>query len=316
MALLAAGLVGLGAGAPSLLGSLAIAADKTNNATWIPVPDALMAGMFTVTTWTSSYAGLRLFDMGVLVGLLGVGLVVIAHAFGWALLRARGSADAAGLLAGAVAAVGLMAGISQVVPVMVEKTLLFSLVFFLPLLGATLAALPLAWRSVLVAVVLLLQVPGLVTVFAAARHGEDWAGLATALGRESGSTGWPVVVRSGFDAVSIERYAPPGSPARPLVAILPRIGTRLNQLVAERMSGARPVSEQAAPAGLCARLADRAGAAPSGVLLVDRRNPVLERERVPATALLAASGGRLAGETTVGSLIIQRWPGVCAPRHG
>ncbi len=302
-----AGLLGLVAGAPALLSILSIAGDATNNASWIPVPDWFLAGLFMTTTWTSSYPALHAYGDYIALQGFGLGVLVIAVTVAMAARLLRQHADSAGLLAASIAAIVLMTAISQRVPVMVEKTLLFSLVFFLPLLGAAIAALPRAGAALLAGVVVVLQMPGLCMAYAPARHGEDWPGLSATLQPLVAETGWAVVVRSAFDGAALERYMPPASPARPLVSITPRIGAALNRVVASRMTGAVPVSEHASVAELCAVLGNR-----RGVFLIDRRNPVLDTQRAPATALLTAAGGHLEAEPMVGSLILQRWPGVCA----
>ncbi len=254
-----------------------------------------------VSSTVGRCSGAELIPIGI-----AAGLMVIASAVGWGMLKAQASADAAGMLAGMVSAILLLHGVSQFVPVLVERTLLFSLVFFVPLLGATLAAVPVPGRTALLVTVLGLQMPALATVLGPGRHEQDWSALATKLQQEVAATGWPVVVLCGFEAVSLERYLPPGDPARPAVSITPDLGARLVEGATRLMSDAVPLPQNTDAAALCGILGHQ-----DGVLLVLRASPLLSDMRFAANRVLTAAGGTPHGETNLGNLGFERWRGVC-----
>jgi hypothetical protein len=199
-----------------------------------------------------------------------------------------------------------MVGISQFKPIMTEGTLLFALVFFIPLQGATLAISRPGTRLVLLALITAAQAPGLLQVYAPLRHGEDWPALAAQLSADAAATGWPIIVRGGFEAVSVGRYLPAISPGPRIVAISPKIGAQLNDAVAKAMSSAIVLPLNATLASLCTAMGTRGGA-----LLVLRQN-VADVFQPEIALLLTAAGGTLAGKASFGSLKYERWPGVCA----
>jgi len=267
-ALVAAGLGALVLAAPLLLAIAGIAGDKANNAAWIPVPDGLNSALIALSVYALPFGTFHIVPLALVPIGIAAGLMVIASAVGWGMLKAQASADAAGMLAGMASAILLLHGVSQFVPVLVERTLLFSLVFFVPLLGAALAAVPVPRRTALLVTVLGLQMPALATVLGPGRHEQDWSALATKLQQEVAATGWPVVVLCGFEAVSLERYLPPGDPARPAVSITPDLGARLVEGATRLMSDAVPLPQNTDAATLCSILGHQ-----DGVLLVLRASP-------------------------------------------
>jgi mannosyltransferase len=309
--LAAAAAAGLLLSLPSLLQIMAVTADKANNAGWIPAPDAYAATILTVATWTSTLDGIRLLPAPLPLAALAAGFVVVTYALVWAAGQMRRSADMAGLLTATILSVVVLAGISQFVPVFVDKTLLFSLVFFIPMLGCALAALPRAAVPALLVPVLVLQAPGLLTLCAATRHGDDWVGATAAIESEAARTDTAVALRSAFDAIALERYTQGPTAVRASVLIAPRLGTALNEEMARRLTHAVPISQQAPPASLCALLGRH-----QQLLLVDRDNAIMNAERHAATALLMSAGGVETGESYTGKLIIQHWRGVCAAPAG
>lgn len=306
-ALALAGLGALALGAPSLYAMVTIAADSANNAAWIPAPDALFGTAMVVGALAAPLAGLRSLPVGLgLLGFaLGAGLVLatLAHA-AW---HARRDPTRAGMLAGFVTGTILMASVSQVRPIMVEHTLLFLLIFFLPLLGATLAAAPTPGRVALLAALALSGAPAAVTLAAPTRHGEDWPSAAMMVSRLSNTRNWPVIVSGGFDALSLDRMLTDSDPARPTIAITPPIGGRLNDEVAQSLTSAQPLAPGTPPNQLCAALH-----AHSGVVLVLHHSVTLATWRPQVAAMLGAAGGHPDGSTRFGSIEVERWPGVCS----
>lgn len=311
--LAALGLAGAGAlavGLPQLLAMRAVVADGANNASWIPVPDAVMTLQVALSVFAVPLQGIRPLPGGAVLAAFAAAAAVSGLALGWGVWHARRNADAAGMVAAVLVAVGGLYGVSQVVPVLLERTLLFSLVMFVPLLGGALASVAPPVRIGALALLLLVQAPGWAAVFGPARHGEDWAGFAALARREVAQSGWPVVAMGGFEAVSLDRYLPPGDPARPAVSITPTTGARLTEPVTRLMAGAVPIPQGADGAALC-RALDGAGRGAGGVLLVVRHSAVLpEMEAAVATMLRSAGGTRAATaepDPAGGGLALQRW---------
>jgi hypothetical protein len=138
------------------------------------------------------------------------------------------------------------------------------------------------------------------------QHGQDWSALAAVLQRDVERTGWPIVVAGGFNAVSVERYLPVGSPARPRLSITPELGGRLSEAVARLATGAAPLSFDTDAAALC-----RALGWPGGVLLLMRDSPPHPPMHPVISRLLTQVGGVSAGETVLAKLAVERWPGAC-----
>lgn len=322
--LFGAGLLGLLVAAPALLSASTLAGDGANNASWIPVPDTTMSIVVVLSVLVAPMKGLRLLPVEMGLTFLGIGFIIVVTVAGWGTRRALRSVEVGFYLTGLVAAVALMVGVSQTTPVLLERTLLFTLAFFLPLLGAMLAAMPGSLRSLMLALLLVIWFPGLLPVFEPLRHGEDWPRFGADLQAEAAATGWPVIVRGGFEAWALDHALPADSPARVRVTMTPAIGTALNDEVSRHL-GATPLSMRASPAELCAALGHSGGA-----ILVLRRDILLPMAKRRIGALLSAAGGIMdggtAGSETVkdgilandgndgaaSSLSYQRWPGVCA----
>ncbi len=306
LALAAANLAAAIVNLPTFAMMASIAADTANNAHIVPA-DAITTGLIVLMTWASPGFPLRAFPAEVGMVSIVCGLVAVCAGAAWALVRMRRDPEVTALAAGAVAAVGLLTGISQVTPILVDRTLLFSLALFLPLLGGAFAAAPLPVRALLGGAVLCAQLPALALAYAPARNGgQDWRALAAAVQYEAAATGWPVIVRHGLDVVALEHYLPPGAPGRPAVALSPPIGARLSERVTTVMTGATPLDEAGPPSALCSLIGESGGA-----LLV--YTTFTEQDRMPARALLAAAGGHNVGGARFGPLFLERWPGACMP---
>jgi len=314
--LFGAGLLGALVAAPALLSAAMLAGDDANNASWITVPDATLASVIVLFVLVS-LKGLNQMPIGLGLTFFTLGGLVVAAAMRWAARRAVRDLNAWFYLTGLVAALALMVGISQVKPVLIERTLLFTLVFFLPLLGSMLAAMPGSRRNAVLAVLLVIGFPGLLRVFEPLRLGEDWPRLGAGLQAEVSATGWPVIAYGGFEAVALDDTLPADSPARVRVTMTSAVGTGLNDEVS-RYLGATPVSMRANPVELCEALGH-----PDGAILVLRKD-VLSPMKLRIGELLAAAGGTMDGGTahseavqnetwasTGDALSYQRWPGVC-----
>ncbi len=306
--LAAAGMGALALALPALLAILEVAGDPLNNAAWIVAPGWEMSWVLTLSVLAAPLDGLQVVPAPLIGGCVVFGALSLGFALRWAVRQARADADAAGMLAGLLLALALLIGLSQAVPILLERTLMFSLVFFVPLLGAALAAMPAPMRAAMLAVVALAQAPGLALVLGGDLHGQDWREVAAVLHREAVRTGWPVMVAGGFDAAAVERYLPAGDPARPVVSITPALGGRVSEAFARLATGAEPLPQGMDGDALCRLLGQ-----PGGVLLLVRdasprppMHPVISR-------LLTEAGGMPDGATVLGNLEVERWPGVC--RH-
>lgn len=300
------GLAALVLAGPSILAALELASDGANNASWIPSPDWTSSLVLILSVLAVPLKGIVIMPAFLIGGLVVLGLLVIGSASRWVVRNAKANADAAGLLAGLLFALLLLAGLSQVVPILLERTAMFSLVFFVPLLAAALAALSLPLRAVVLAAAFAAQAPGLVLALGADQHGQKWSSLAAVLQRDVERTGWPVVVAGGFDAVSVERYLPVGSPARPRVSITPELGGRLSEAVARLATGAAPLPFDTDAVTLCRTLGW-----PGGVLLLVRDSPPHPPMHPVISRLLTEAGGLSTGEIVLEKLAVERWPGAC-----
>ena len=307
----AAGMGALIVAAPALLVAAAVAADPGNNAGWIPVPDWALAVQVTLAVYAVPLAGIRglpapLVLGGFLTAALIVGVVVVRAA-----RHAPSRTDAVAMLAAVGAAVLTLYGVSQVVPIMIERTLLFSLVFFLPLLGVTLAGMPVWARGTMLAAMLAVQAPGLAKVYGPARHGQDWRGIAAELQHDVAQTGWPVVVVSGFEAIAIDRYLPVGDPARPSLSVTPNVGARLDAAMARLATSAAPIPQDSTGAGFCTALQSAGAGGRGGVLLVRFLSATSPAMTVALDRQLTEAGGTVAMSTERGAVTIQQWRGAC-----
>ncbi len=302
-----AGFSALAFATPSLIAGMALVDSGANSASWIAPPGWEMSSALVLSVLAVPLKGMMTLPVP-LIGLWVIlGTVVIGSAIGWGLRHAKSSADAAGMLAGLLSALVLLIGLSQAVPILLERTLLFSLVFFVPLMAAALAAMSISVRLAILAAVVLGQAPGLAVVLSTGQNGQGWQALAVTLQQDAMETGWPVVVEVGLDAAAIERYLPPGNPARPRIAITPQLGAKLSEGVARLATSAIPLPLEADSATFC-----RALGQPGGVLLVVHdTSPDSPRHSI-ASRLLNAAGGVLEKRVMLDRPAVERWSGVCS----
>lgn len=304
LALIASALAAAILNVPTFATMATIAADKANNAHVLP-SDITTMTVSVLTIWASPGFPLQGFPLELGMMIFGFGLVVIGAGAGWALVTLRRQPETAALAAGAIAAVALFAGVSQITPILVDRTLLFSLALFLPLLGGALAVASASARALLGAVVLCAQLPALALAYAPARNGgQDWRALAADLKHEALATGWPVIVRHGVNVLAIEHYLTGGA-GRPAVSLTPSKGARLSERMTRVMTAATPLDEEASPSELCSLVGAHGGA-----LLIYTKFG--RQEGATAEALLAAAGGHLDMNKHIGPIVLQRWPGTCS----
>jgi hypothetical protein len=202
LAFAAAGLLALGLSAWWLRLAVGIAADSENAVSWIRRPG--LADCFTVFSRVLAAPLLQRLEP-VAVGLNGA-LLVSAAVMAWR----RRDARALGLLAGLAAGAGLLVAASQMTPVLLVRTALFTLVFALPLYGWALARIRPRWLGLAVAVVALaLQVRSVSNHYMVdalgGRNGEDWASALRGI-EAAMAPGERVVVIGSFEAVVARHY--------------------------------------------------------------------------------------------------------------
>ena len=294
------------AAAPTIIGMQAVALTNANDLGWIPVPGPVLATQYMLSVLGAPVLGwYRLPDWLLPLG-VGGALMFVAGVLGWGAARAVRDPCAAGLMVGLVAAVGLYCGLSQIRPFMLERTLLFTLLFFVPLCGALLAAVPAPVRVVLAAVILLLQGPGVAAVFVPVRQDEDWRALAAAVSAEAVRTAAPVVVLGGFETLALQRYQAEGAPGQPRVTLLTEGRPSMAERLVRQYGSAAVLPQDAAPDAFCAALGGSRTA-----LLVLRERPGLEADGAAASGLPTAAGGTPAGAWQSGRLVMRRWQGLC-----
>ena len=172
LAFAAAGLLALGLSAWWLRLAVAIATDLGNAVSWIPLPSFAHC----YETFSRVLAAPLLQRLEPLAVALHGGLLLFAAVVAWR----RHDARALGLLAGLAAGGGLLVAASQVTPVLLVRTALFTLAFALPLYGWALARIRPRWLGFAVAVLALaLQIRSVsnhyVVDAAQGRNGENWA---------------------------------------------------------------------------------------------------------------------------------------------
>ena len=202
LAFAAAGLLAFALSAWWLRLAVGIAADGDNAVSWIRRPG--LADSYAVFSRVLAAPLLQRLEP-VAVGLNGA-LLLFAAVLAWR----RRDARALGLLAGLAAGAGLLVAASQVTPVLLVRTALFTLAFALPLYGWSLAGMRPRWLGLAVAaVVLALQVRSVSNHYSVdamgGRNGENWAsalrGIEAAI-----APGERVVIVGGFEAVLAEHY--------------------------------------------------------------------------------------------------------------
>jgi hypothetical protein len=226
--------------------ALRIATDPSGGAVdWIPHPDlATSAGIVL-----DMLGGYHLGRLKPLVAVLALGGV----AAGAVLAVRRRRPEALGLLAAFLFGIAALHGISQVKPVLLDRTALVLLVFALPLLAfASTAMRPRAVGIALAAALLVLSLRGALTrAEAFAREGfrEDWRSAVAALAGRA-APGDLVVLTNPTDAGALPFHAPGlAEQLRLRVVVVP--GQRLGEVLLTHLPYARAIG----PSVLCGEAA-------------------------------------------------------------
>jgi hypothetical protein len=221
--------------------AVAMAAEPAGPLDWIAPPDLAWTGSILVDL----LGGFHLGRLKALVAVIAGGALVLAAV----LAVRRRSPHAVGLLAGFVFGVAALHGISQVKPILLDRTALFLLVFALPLIAFALTSLrPRLVGAALAAVLLLLSARGALTraeAFAAEGFREDWRGAVAALARAA-QPGDLVVLTNPPDSGALPFHAPGLAERLRLRAVVVE-GDRLGAALMARLPHAAPVR----PAELC-----------------------------------------------------------------
>jgi hypothetical protein len=222
---------------------------------WLKAPDLAEALVVLGNVLGALYLNL-------LWGLAALICLLLLTAAGWMALRRR-QAEALGLIAGLATGAAALIGMSQLSPVMLDRTALFLLVFALPLYGFALARMlrpgrGLFWPALaLGALLLALHARGAANrhaVMAEQGHREGWREAVAALERRI-RPGEPVLVLGAYEVAAIPHYAPrllTASP--PPLRGLPGREGRLGVMIMDGLAYAAPFDA----AELC-RLSARAG---------------------------------------------------------
>ena len=252
LAFTVAGVVALALSAWWLRLAAAIATDPDNALFWIRKPT--FADGFTIFSRVLAAPLLHRLEP-VAVALHG-GLLLFAAVAAWR----RRDARALGLLAGLATGAGLLVAASQVTPVLLVRTALFTLAFALPLYGWSLARMRPRWLGLAAAAaVLVLQVRSVSNHYAidalGGRNGESWEpalhGVEAAM-----APGERLVLVGSFEAIMAKHHA--GERVRssgPFLVVPPDGTPRVNVEVAQRLPGVEVVAPDAlasteGPAGL------------------------------------------------------------------
>jgi hypothetical protein len=328
---LAAGAAGLVLGAPALLLAADVAAAGDIAVAWIARPSPDYAAWVVRRLLLAPFLDPLATPLGpaaMVAGALSLGAVLLGAlaACRW-LPQRRSRAEAIGLLAALGATLLGFYAVSQARPILLERTLLFTLALTTPLLGAGLAA---VWRgggggggrrrrpwlaAALAAAALAPQLPGLVSQYARRSHGgEDWRAAAAHI-VDAAAPHEAVLVLGHFETVGMEFYLAraggAGLPVRPVLGAErdPLAAATVEHLTRAGAAGA--VRDGMGAAALCAALPEGA----AGLWVVSRPDGVYPGFRRGVAAMLREAGGAtLLAERVFDALPAQHWsaPARCA----
>ncbi len=205
--------------------AIAIAGDPGAAINWIERPGPAEAAALMTDVLGGYYLGRLKFVAGGAMAVLVLAAAVMA-------VRRR-SAEALGLAAGFALNFAALYGLSQVKPMLLDRTALVLLVFALPLVGYVLAGLRPRALGIALGVLLVAMALRGATVrageFARTGFGEDWRGAVAALARQA-APGDLVILLNPPDAGAVPYYAPGLADrvrVRPIVAPVDRMGAEL-----------------------------------------------------------------------------------------
>lgn len=287
----------MGLSAPWLLVVAGIAGDSDSAIAWIAPPDfreALRIGTVVLLGHSLPVAG----------PFVAGGMVLLA---GYAVVKAPADqrAELLGNAAAFVFAILTLYGVSQFVPVLLERTALFLLLFALPLVAHALSVLrPRALAFAILGGLVMSQI-------VAMRHREanqispelreDWRGAVAAL---SGRVrpGDMVVVLGGFEVGALPHYMPERADSVTIRGVA-AAGDRLAVVVLEHLARARPFR--------LAELCELPGPRQDGLWSMGRRN-FSDPDRAEFHRGLESLGSR-GSEEAFGLIALRRWSPVHCP---
>jgi hypothetical protein len=238
--LAAMGLVILAGSAWWLLTAIRMTMEPDFVMSWLDTPDLAESLVVLGNVLGALYLN-RFWGLAALLCLLLLG------AAGWMAYRQL-QAEALGLLAGLCTGAAALIGMSQISPVMLDRTALFLLVFALPLYGFALARLlqprrRLFWPALALGVlVLALHARGAANrqaVIAEQGHREGWREALVALERRI-HPGEPVLVLGAYEVAAVPHYAPRLLAAGHPVQGLPGREGRLGVMIMDGLGYAAP----------------------------------------------------------------------------
>jgi hypothetical protein len=290
--LVASGAAGLVLAAPVLRLAFGIAGDKGGPAYWMPPPSLEQAFFEFQSVLLAPHLG-RLALPGAALSLLALGVCF------WAGRRHPQTAALAAAFAFAACA---FYAVSQVTPILMGRTILFTLALTLAIVAYGLSRLK---RPVLVAAVaaaaLLPQIKGSANLLAAPHfYGEAWAEVARSVGRqaEPRDTILPI---GAFEAVALDYYLAREGSLRSTAAVGDREGG-VNTLAIALMTGAVPLNGADLDAPACKGV--RPGA---DIWLVSRDVPSYKDTIARVQQKLLAWGSEMRSRSVHGILFVERW---------
>jgi hypothetical protein len=297
-ALVASGAIGLALAAPVLWLALGIAPGPSAGAYWIPPPGPAQA-FFEFQTVLFAPQLHRLAAPGAALSLAALGVCF------WA---GRRHPQAAALAAAFAFAACAFYAVSQAVPILMGRTVLFTLALFLAVLAYGLSRLRRPWLVAAVAAAAFLpQVKGSTNQAATTDfYGEAWAEVAGRIAREAAPRDTVVVVGS-FEAVALDYYLAREGTRRSDAAVGDREGG-VNTLAISLMTGAVPINNADLAEPLCKALR------PGGIWLVSRHADAYTAFTADVRKGLEVSGAAKQSEALHGGVLVERWspPARCA----
>jgi hypothetical protein len=193
-------------------------------------------------------------------------------------------------------------GVSQIKPVLLERTVLFTVAFPAALIGAGVAASGRArLATAILGAALVPQMLGVANQYGQRSHyGEDWRALGAHLAQAAGPLDAVVAVGS-FEAIAVRFYMGAPAATRPIFTVL-GASDRLAVHVVQNLPAMHILRDTADATELCTNLGD------SARVWVASRDPVSYPDFVRAvTRLLQDAGAALGEERRFGALPLQRW---------
>lgn len=291
-ALFASGLAGLALAAPVLWLAYAIASDTRGSAYWMPTPDLAQAFLEFQTVLFAPHLD-RLAPIGTLFSLAALGACLWA---GWRDPHVR--ALAAGF---AFAAVGFYA-VSHVTPILMGRTVFFTLAITLAVVAYGLSRIGRPWLVAAVAAAAFLpQVKGTLNqATSTSFYGEAWDGVAAAVAKQAAPRD-TIMTIGAFETVALDYYLAREGPLRSGAAVGDKEGG-VNTLSISTMTGATPVNVVDLDGPVCEAL--RPGA---DIWLISRDAKTYGEYVGKAASGLRASGSTMQARALHGSLFVERW---------